>query len=306
MKLSLLGVIVLLLSGCAATPAIQLPASGNVEPAVASRPETAAETSQAETPELTGTFDAPAEPFSAAWREPEWDESPPAPIDSWVNADACPDPLETTREFQDRAYEAFIDKALGLGASGELAVLRIHPSFTPVRSLVVLRRRSGAYLLRSIRLKTNVWAQMMQEMRTLHGDSFSLDEASEAAALARIATSRITHDTEIDASIAWLVIELWRSVMARAQPVVEIGTMTAKADGTTYEMRQGGRGSQTHSPAEDSVLGDLVSAAEHLERFSDGTSSDKNADLQRARDLMRSSLDRTRRNEPCLRHIPAH
>jgi hypothetical protein len=65
-------------------------------------------------------------------------------------------------------------------------VLRINPSFHPARALSVLRRQSGAYMIRSSRLKTDVWAQMMEEMRTLQGPSIAVDDASQAAALAHV------------------------------------------------------------------------------------------------------------------------
>jgi hypothetical protein len=48
-------------------------------------------------------------------------------------------------------------------------------------------------------------------------------------------------------------------------------------------------------------LGDVVLATEHLERVVSGGSTDESAELKAARDLLQSSLDRTRRNEPCLR-----
>jgi hypothetical protein len=233
------------LSGCLGAPSVVPPTGGkSVEQAHALLAESPTSASPAERPNSVGTFDEPAEPFSASWLEaPEQDEPLEIPIDSWVNADACPDPPEEARDLGDPAYQAFVDRTLGLGVPGELAALRISPSFTPERSLSVVRQPTGAYLIRSTRLKTNAWAQMMDEMRALQGESFSLDDASEAAALARVTTSKVVYESGIDASTAWLTVALWRAVTARAQRVVEIGTHTYKLDGTMYDIRQGGRGS---------------------------------------------------------------
>jgi hypothetical protein len=47
-----------------------------------------------------------------------------------------------------------------------------------------------------------------------------------------------------------------------------------------------------------------VLSLEHLERLLNDTSTDPAAELERARDLVRSALDRTRKDEPCLqRHV---
>lgn len=102
-------------------------------------------------------------------------------------------------------------------------------------------------------------------------------------------------------SIAKLLVELWRSLLARAQVVEEVGITTGKADGTYYDLWYHGVGARTHSPASGSVLGDVVLATEHLERVVGGTSADVTAELEVARDLLQTSLERSRKKESCLR-----
>lgn len=245
----------------------------------------------------------PAEPFSASWQLEATAESPGTPQpEAWVDADACPAPFAGGGSEDFGTYHAFVDKALGLPAGPEqLAVLRIAPSFSPTRVLSVVRRPAGVYLLRSTRLTTHVWAQMMDEMRALQGPSIRLGERSQAEALARVVPSTVVRERKLSPSTAKLIVELWRSLLARAQVVKEVGVATGKLDGTLYDVWYRGAGARTHSPEKGSVLGDVVLATEHLERVIDGTSEDETAELEVARNLLQASLDRTRRKEPCLR-----
>src|SRR6188768_651823 len=240
-----------------------------------------------------GTFAEPAEPFSETWLESgEGDER--KPLEIWINADACPDPLRVATDPDLAPYYAYIERALHDDSVGQLALLQIQPSFSPARSLSVRRRPGGAYVIRSVELTTNVWSQMMEEMRALQGPSVSLGAECLEDGLARVTTSRIVRERKIDGATARLIRELWSSVTARAQVVEEINTMTGEGDGTHYEIRLGKRGSVVRSPTEGSILGDVVSAAEHLETFVQGASSDDKAVLEMARDLMQSALERTR------------
>lgn len=225
-----------------------------------------------------------------------------------MDSDACPAPLQVAASDGFGPYEAFVDKALGLPAGpDQIAVLRIAPSFTPSRVLSVVRRSDGTYVLRSTRLTTNVWGQMMEEMRALQGgQSFSIDEQSQTEALARIVTSKVVNEHKIPPSTATLIANVWRSLRARAQVTEEIGIATGKSDGTFYELWQQGVGVGTHSPAEGTVLGDVVLATEHLESVVNSTSIDSAAELDVARDLLKSALERTNRKEPCLRRYTSH
>ena len=283
-----------------------LPACATAPPPTTTRyatvnPPNVGESAASKPIEETSAVDAPAEPFSATWAQAEeFGAEPPGPTnrEAWVNADACPDPV--TYDNSD-AYDSFIVSALGMAGHGQLAAIRISASFRPERALSIERRADGAYLLRSTELSRDVWAWMMTEMRELQGTTITLDDASESEALARVTTSRTVKERGIDATTAWLLVDVWRTVIARAQIVRNVGVMQATADGTAFEIRYGGKAASTHNPASGSVLGEVTTAAEHLARVLDGHSTDELAELDVARDLLRSALARSHQREPCLR-----
>lgn len=221
------------------------------------------------------------------------------PREGWLDADACAAPAVPG---EGDAYGAFIDRILGLTTDGaQLAAIRAAPAFDAPRTMEVARKRDGTYVLRSTTVSRHIWAQVTAEMMELSAYPTSIDEPFQAAALARLTPSRLVRERSIDASTATLLTDLWRALIERAQVVVPINAGTGKGDGVIYELRQGSKGATTHSPEPGSILGDFVLALEHLERLLDDTSSEPAAELERARDLMRSALDRTRNNEPCLR-----
>lgn len=223
------------------------------------------------------------------------------PFEALVDADACAAPVASARPALE-PYDTFVEQALGLsGERGQVAAIRISPSFEPVRALSLLRRADGSHLLRLTTLTEDVWAQMMRELQATQGNSFSLAPHFQVAALARIRVSKVVREQRIDARTASLLGELARAVLARAQVVVPVGIVIGKFDGTVYELRQGAKAATTHSPSSGSVLGDVTLAVEHLERILNGNSIDARADLDATRDLLQSSLNRTRQKEPCLR-----
>jgi len=158
-------------------------------------------------------------------------------------------------------------------------------------------------VVRSVELTTNVWAEMMNGMWRLQGDSIRMDAGSLEAGMANVTTGKTVRERRIDAATAQLITKLWLAVTARAQVVKEINTMTLKGDGTFYEIRVGGTGGRTHSPRDSSVLGDLVAASEHLEAFIQRSSEGDEFELEMARDLMRSALERTENQAPCLKRL---
>jgi hypothetical protein len=286
------------LLGCSGAPALRVEGVGKVASAtkLLQEPEQVPQAA----PKHAGTLEDPAEPFSASWLEPEREQ---VEVEAWVNSDACPDPLEDEDDPDLEPYQAFIERELRTDVGGVVATMQIEPSFTPARSLSLRRRQGGSYVLRSVELTTNVWAEMMREMGRLQGDSIRMDGRSLEAGLANVTTSKTVRERQLDAATAQLITKLWGSVTARAQVVKEINPMTGKADGTYYEIRVGGNGGRTHSPSENSVLGDLVAATEHLEAFIQRSSDDDEFELEMARDLMRSALERTRDQVPCLKRL---
>jgi hypothetical protein len=242
-----------------------------------------------------------AEPFSATWNEPEQPDDE-VRREAWVDADTCPAP---ERHEATTPYSEFVDRALGISHTrGQFASIRISPSFSAEYTISLSKRGDGAYVVRLLRLKTSVWDQMMDEMHVLQGDSIQLDDASQRAALARVVPDTELRERVIDASTARLWISLWRALLARTQVVKAIGTIgTMKSDGTLYRLSLGGRVGTTHSPDRPGVLQEVTSAVEHIERVITGKSPDETIDLDVARNLMQSALERTRKQESCWRRI---
>lgn len=269
-----------------------------------SRPPSAQRTPATVATTATGIPPAPAAPSHSSSDERDMDKQADArPREGWLDADACAAPAGSDDGDGDvHADAAFIDRALGLTMErAQLATIRINPAFHAPRALEVARRRDGTYVLRSTTVRSHIWAQITTEMMALPDYPASIDESFQTAALARLTPGRLVRERRIDASTATLLTDLWRAIITRAQVVVPINAASGKGDGTFYELRQGSKAATTHSPERGSILGDLVIALEHLERLLNDTSTDPAAELDRARDLMRSSLDRTRKNEPCLR-----
>ncbi len=242
-----------------------------------------------------------AEPFSATWNDSEQDEAPAGPApEAWENADTCPAPLESFAGLYE--YDAFVGRVLGvLDTPDQLATLRISPSFQPERAVILMRSSNGGFVARTVRLKEQVWNQMMKEMQAQQGGSVSLDDSYQRAALARVTAAQEVHERQVDTATAWLWIALWQALIARAQVVEEIGIVTGKFDGTLFQFRRGGHGAVAHSPDHRGVLAEATLAAELIEGVVNGSSTDAAGDLRRARELMHSALVRTQNKESCLR-----
>lgn len=241
-----------------------------------------------------------AEPFSETWNEPERDDDD-RPREAWVDADTC---LAPERDRDASPYGEFVERALGIfDARGELASVRISPSFSPEYAISLGRRADGAYVVRRVSLKSSVWDQMMEQMHALQGDSIQLDYASQRAALARVKPDIDTQEGTLDPSTARLWMSLWRALLARTQVVKPIGAERFKMDGTLYRLSLGSHVGTTHSPDGGGVLQAVTTALEHIDRIVTGRSQDDAADLDVARNLMQSALERTQKQESCLRRI---
>jgi hypothetical protein len=228
------------------------------------------------------------------------DQRPAAAPDAqaWINADACPDPVDVAAAR--RPYLDAIDRALRDDVQGELATMRIQPSFQPPRSLSVRRLADGSHRLRSLELDPDLWARVMAELPPWSEPSRDRD-AREQAASAQVIAARTVREREIDGATARLILQLWGEVMARAQVVEEINAGTGKGDGTVHEMRLGDRAARMHEPSPGSVLRELVVSVGHLENYVNYRSPAAPSQLEVARQSMRAALERTQNQEPCLK-----
>jgi hypothetical protein len=220
----------------------------------------------------------------------------------FVNSHACPEPLPGGSDNRFGPYQRFMERALGLPPKPEqLVVIRISPSFHPDRTLSLVQKNDGTYVLRSTRLTEHVWASMMKEMMEQQGSSAKFDHEHQVAALSHLHTEKSVKERKLDAGTAKLFLQLWRSLLGRAQIVRNVSVLSWTADGTEFRAWHGGHGAATHSPETGSVLDAAVTSAERLEQLVAEGSSDEEADLESARLGMRDAWERTNRKEPCRR-----
>jgi hypothetical protein len=247
--------------------------------------------------------EVPAEPFSAAWEEDELEQGPEldAPRHAWVKTDACADPMTGRQSDANDAHGALVSAVLDPGKEVRpLASFRVFPTFRAPRALDLLRGRDGTYRLRTTTLPNGVWSDLVAE--AVAGNSQPFTDTLRQDLLVRVTRARVVSERRLDATTARLLIELWREVIGRAQVVEEVNPGLVLGHFTGYQMLHDGSAASTRSPQDGSVLGTVVLAAEHLESVLDNRATDEAAALERARDLIREALDRTRRKEPCLRH----
>jgi len=217
------------------------------------------------------------------------------------NADACPEPLEESRKYDVQAYQAFMDKALGLpGGPDVLLAIRIRPSFQRDGALTLHRRAGKTYSLRVTRLTTNVLREMMTEMSRQQGGTVYLDDHFQEAALRNITVGTEVHERNLDAFTAKLLLRTWDAILARAAILREVGITTINLHGFSYRISRDPKLATTNSPRSGSVLDQAVSGSERLARIVDNSTPADDA-LPVARDELEDALARTLRKEPCLR-----
>jgi len=220
------------------------------------------------------------------------------------NSDACPEPWPFSANQGLEPYDRAVNRALGLPPKrDEVLVIRISPSFSPERSLALVRKPDGTYRLRSRRLIHQVWADMMDQMQKEQGTVIRFDEEHQTSALSVLRSSTSTKEGRLDIRTAELMWRLWTALAKRAQVVREIGIHTATLDGTYYRIWQGTGRISTHSPKPGSVLDLAVSTAESLENLVAEGSSDEDAVLEEAKFEMANALQRTRQRESCLEEV---
>ena len=238
----------------------------------------------------------PAEPFSAAWvDEPDAEKNlgPDAPRYQRINSHACAEPLLDAQP--EDGYQQLVEALFDVGRGGNvLASLRTHAYLDGPELLSLVRRPSGQYILRSVSIPRGKWYQLTTEVR---------DAAVLETTLAGVAAARVIREHPIDVTTAQLMRELWRAVLDRAQVVEEVNPTIFWVHPTGFIWDAGGQRAAASSPPDGSVLGDALQAAAHLRRVVAGTASDEAEELRDARSLMRDSLTRTRKKEPCLIHV---
>lgn len=293
--------LLLLLVGCSTTPPGRHAVSASVTmptQAAAHAPATRRPAEHAAREE--SVLDMPAEPFSGAWgNEPQaqLELRPDQPRHAWVDAHACAAPDGEDRT--EGGYGALVGTLFDFGRDVQvLATLRKHADYRYApEGLGLVRRSGGGYALRTIQIASGKWRDLTTRVR--HAGS---DTAPEAV-LAEVAATRVIRERPVDAATARVILDLWGGLIARAQVVQEVNPMRFVIHATAFTWEAGGTRALAWSPVAGSVLGDAILAAQHLQRVVEGTSTDEVAELQVARDLMRESLERTRKKEPCLLHF---
>lgn len=245
-----------------------------------------------------------AEATVTSWAILAGDAGPLAALtdEAMENSDACLEPVGVLGDGGLDVYERYVRRAIGFPpASDAIAAVMIRPSFEPIRMLSLHRQRRGKLILRLTRLTKDVWAEMLREMEAQQGSTIHLSDPHQAAALARISVATTSRERTVDGETARLIEKLLSSLLGRAQPVQEVGVATAKADGTDYAFWQPDKEGKADSPRDGSILGLAASAVEDLCRLIESPSASDGASFRRVCDEMAVALDRSRRNEPCLR-----
>ena len=218
------------------------------------------------------------------------------------DADACLQPVGTAGGDAPAAYSTFIRRAVGFpSVSGALGAVLIGPSFQPNGMLSLHRRRAGEFVLRLTRLREDVWAAMLDEMEKQQGSTINLSDANQASALRNVSAAISTVERTVDAETARMIQTLLSALLGRAQRVEEIGVATAKLDGTSYLFWHAGKEGGTASPRSGSILGLATSAVDDLCQLVEKPSVGDRARFRRIRDEMAVAVERSLRNEPCLR-----
>jgi hypothetical protein len=230
----------------------------------------------------------------------------PSTSASLPGVDGLPEPQDCalTIPVADRsdlaAYDTFVERQLDLPPhDGALFAARISPSFRPEQALSLHRTTSGAYVLRSVRLTEDVWAEMMDRMaRSQPGGIVHMDEQRQARALAQLHPGRVVRERFVDGQTAQLMLTTWRSVLSRTPISAQSDIVRVVADGTQYRVWSDAGAFETSSPT--GVLGVAVSS---LERFACIVSNPTNRDCSQlavARREMQEALQEAQDQRTCL------
>ncbi|HYJ11064.1 MAG TPA: hypothetical protein VEX18_18710 [Polyangiaceae bacterium] len=237
-----------------------------------------------------------AEPFSASWlEEPKAERTfnPDEPTYSRTNSFACPEPVAAAPA--DDGYQKLLEVLFEVDDGGrEVASLHTFSYADGPELLSLLRRPVGEYVLRTISIPRGRWYELTTQVR---------DAVAPESTLMNATTARVVREQPLDAATARLMVELWRALIGRSQVVLEVNPTFAVIHPTAFVWGTGARSAVALSPTSGSVLGDALQAAGHLRRIAEGASSDDGYELRAARSLMRESLARTRKKEPCLMHV---
>jgi len=145
----------------------------------------------------------------------------------------CPEPIGGASDSRLETYNRFVERALGLPPDADVVLaLRISPSFQHERALSLRRASDGRYVLRSTRLREDVWGKMMTNIQAQQGAVVHLDERSQARGLADVQVTREVRERFVDSSTAELLLALWNSALQREQIVDVSDTMSITTDGT--------------------------------------------------------------------------
>jgi hypothetical protein len=219
-----------------------------------------------------------------------------------ANAHACAEPVVLEPEDELSDHERFVRSALGMPpAAHELIAIRIDTAFEPAQKLALIRRRGGSYVIRSTRMTKEMLRQWEKMMMGRRQSACTHRVPVRPSKVCEVTATPTVRELPLDLETAMLLLRLSKALLARAQPVHELGMGTGRSGGVVHQFWHAGVAAWTHSPTPGSVLAVAVSAVERVRRVVDATSLDPRAELRTARDEMRAALRRTLRKESCLR-----
>lgn len=234
-----------------------------------------------------------------------------APAPSLLDADVCPTPEDgpfEPRSFHE--YKAVIRRTLfaAFPSRPELHVV-VQPSFSPVFMIGIegadyQGSRPRAHRVRLVRLRRNIWNDMMAQVMRQPAPPATLDDTRERAAVSK-------SSSEVDVSVAGLkeatarkLSEVWKGILRRTQYVEEVirdAPCFIKVDGTIFHLWGDSMSGSIHSPVPGSLLEQFTAICDQLKDFAVAPPARRGA----LENELMTSLDRIavriRANEPCLR-----
>lgn len=108
------------------------------------------------------------------------------------------------------------------------------PSFQAESAVYFLRPETGGAIVISRTLKSGLWSDLMRQMAETGGGSFSLDAASQQAALDQLRSAAETRRAPLDVATADLLETVCAKVLAGVHHPKNSGALTIRLDGTTY------------------------------------------------------------------------
>jgi hypothetical protein len=203
------------------------------------------------------------------------------------------DHLEPERaERSQEAYRQALRRAL-LGpiespdGGSRRGVLLVVPSFTPEEAVWfdLVGAPTAPATVTAVQMKSSLWGQMMEVLSGGHTKrSYSVSEAAQADALAKLTPSTTRVTAQIRGELAHRLGALWEAMLRDTRPKAETGRcLSIGADGETFHFALGALAGTTWSPEEGTKRAALVDIGARLAAFARASDKSRAALEERLR-----------------------